>query len=47
MKLNPLKCSFEVELGTFSGFMVFKQGIETNMEKVVAIMNMSSPRYIN
>ena len=30
MKLNPLKCAFEVSSGKFLGFMVTQRGIEAN-----------------
>ena len=44
MKLNPSKCAFWVSSGKFLGFMVSKRGIESNPEKVKAILEMSSPR---
>ena len=46
MKLNPGKCVFCVASGKFLGFMVSERGIETNPEKVHAIINMASPRTI-
>ena len=46
MKLNPSKCVFDVASGKFLGFMVSQRGIETNPEKVQAIINMASPRTI-
>ena len=46
MKLNPGKCVFGVASGKFLGFMVSERGIETNPEKVHAIINMASPRTI-
>ncbi|RVW29006.1 hypothetical protein CK203_088913 [Vitis vinifera] len=30
MKLNPTKCAFDVNAGTFLGFMVTQMGIEVN-----------------
>ena len=42
-KLNPLKCAFGVALGKFSGFMVNQRGIETNPEKIRALIEMQSP----
>ena len=30
MKLNPLKCAFEVNVGRFLGFVVTQRGIEAN-----------------
>ena len=44
MKLNPSKCAFEVSSGKFLGFIVSQRGIEANLEKVKAILKMSSPR---
>jgi hypothetical protein len=46
MKINPAKCAFEVSLGKFLGFMVFQQGIETNPEKVSAVLEMQPPKDI-
>ena len=40
MKLNPSKCAFRVVLGKFLGFMVSQRGIEVNLDKIQAIMNM-------
>ena len=38
MKLNPSKCAFRVMAGKFLGFMVFQRGIETNLDKIQAII---------
>ena len=46
MKLNLPKCAFGVSSGKFLGFMVSQKGIETNLEKVRAILEMSSPKTI-
>ena len=46
MKLNPRKCTFRVTIGKFLGFMVFKRGIEVNLDKIWAIMEMAPPRNI-
>ena len=46
MKLNQTKCVFGVSSGKFLGFMVSQQGIEANLEKVKAILKMTSPRNI-
>ena len=46
MKLNPTKCVFGVSSGKFLGFMVSQQGIEANLEKVKAILKMTSLRNI-
>ena len=46
MKLNPEKCTFEVETGKFLGYMVFQKGIEANLEKIQAILDTQSPRSV-
>ena len=46
MKLNPSKCAFWVSSGKFLGFMVSQRGIDANLEKVKAILEMSSPKTI-
>ena len=44
MRLNLAKCVFRVSSGKFLGFMVSQRGIEANLEKVKAILDMTSPR---
>ena len=46
MKLNPSKCAIGVSFGKFLRFMVSQRGIEENLEKVRAILEMSSPKTI-
>ncbi|GKV42983.1 hypothetical protein SLEP1_g50332 [Rubroshorea leprosula] len=46
MKLNPLKCTFAVELGKFLGYVVSKKGIEVNPEKVLAVQQMEPPKTV-
>ena len=46
MKLNPNKCAFGVASGKFLGFMVSQKGIEANLEKVRAILEMTSPKIV-
>ena len=46
MKLNPPKCAFGVSSRKFLGFMVSQRGIDANLEKVKAILEMSSPKTI-
>ena len=46
MKLNSSKCSFRVSLGKFLEFMVSNRGIEANLEKIKAILDMKSPQSI-
>ena len=43
MKLNPLKCAFEVSLGKFLGFIVTQRGIEANPIQLNAIMDSQTP----
>ena len=46
MKLNPGKCAFGVTTGKFLGFMVSQRGIEANLDKIRAIMEMVPPRNV-
>ncbi|XP_064940582.1 uncharacterized protein LOC135594090 [Musa acuminata AAA Group] len=46
MRLNPTKCAFGVTSGKFLGFIIHERGIDTNPEKVQAIIDMQSPRTI-
>ena len=46
MKLNPSKCAFGVASRKFLGFIVSQRGIEANLEKVKAILNLMSPKAI-
>ncbi|KAL0400408.1 UNVERIFIED_CONTAM: Polyprotein P3 [Sesamum radiatum] len=43
LKLNPGKCAFGVSRGHFLGFMVTQRGIETNPNKIKAILDMEPP----
>lgn len=38
MRLNPLKCAFEVALMKFLGYMVNQRSIEVNPEKIRILM---------
>jgi hypothetical protein len=40
VKLNPEKCVFRVPRGMLLGFIVSERGIEANLEKILAIMDM-------
>jgi hypothetical protein len=40
VKLNPEKCVFRVPRGMLLGFVVSERGIEANLEKISAIMDM-------
>ena len=46
MRLNLAKCVFGVSSSKFLGFMVSQQGIEANLEKVKAILDMTSLRSV-
>lgn len=46
MKINLEKCAFGACSGKFLGFMVSHRGIEANLEKIRAIVEMRSPRTI-
>ena len=43
MKLNPAKCAFGVSAGKFMGFIVNHRGIEANLDKIKAVLDMPSP----
>ena len=43
MKLNPLKCAFDVSLDKFVGFMVTQREIEANLIQLMAIMGSQTP----
>ena len=46
MKLNSKKCAFGVMVGKFLGFMVSQKGIEVNLDKIQAIMELTPPKNI-
>ena len=46
MKLNSSKCAFGVMAGKFLGFMVFQRGIEVNLDKIQAIMELTPPKNV-
>ena len=46
MKLNPAKCAFGVSAGKFLGFIVNNRGIEANLDKIKAVLDMLSPSSI-
>ena len=43
MKLNPRKCVFGVSSGKFLSFIVSQQGVEANLDKIQAILEISPP----
>ena len=46
MKLNPGKCAFGVSAEKFLGFIVNNRGIEENLDKIKAVLDMASPSSI-
>ena len=46
MKLNRSKCAFEVSSGKFLSFMVSHRGIEANLDKIQAILDMKPPQNV-
>ena len=44
LRLNPKKCTFEVTSGKLLGCMVSEQGIEVDLDKIRAILDMPVPR---
>ena len=46
MKLNPRQCAFGVASGKFLSFMVSQRGIEANLDKIQAILNMEPSKNI-
>ena len=47
MKLNLLKCAFEVGSGKFLSFMVNQRVIKAKLEKINALLEISSPKKPN
>ena len=46
MKLNPGNCAFGVTIGKLLGFVVSYKGIEANLEKIRAIIEMTPPKNV-
>ena len=46
MKLNPAKCAFGVSARKFLGFIVNNRGIEANLDKIKAVLDMPLPSCI-
>ena len=44
LRLNAFKCSFDVGLGKFLGYMVTHRGIKVNPDQIKAINNLQSPQ---
>lgn len=46
MRINPKKCTFGVANGKFLGYMVNARGIEANLEKIEAVIDMEAPKCV-
>lgn len=46
MHMYSAKCSFRVQAGNFLGYALAKRGIEANLDKRHAVIDMRSPRNI-
>ena len=46
LRLNPKKCAFSVTYGKLVGYIISEKGIEVDLEKVQAIMEMPPPHNI-
>lgn len=46
MRLNSFKCTFGVRAGKFLGFMLTLRGIEVNLDKCKAVLEMRSPQSV-
>lgn len=44
LKLNAFKCAFGVSSGKFLGYLVTHQGIEVNLDQILALQNLKSLR---
>ena len=46
IKLNPNKCTFGVTIEKFLKFLITQRGIEANLEKIQALLDMKPPSSI-
>jgi len=46
MKINLKKCIFSVSSGKFLGFMISSRGIEANLDKIQAVLDMKPAQNI-
>ena len=44
LRLNPNKCTFGVTSGKLLGYIVNERGIEANLDKIIAILDMPASR---
>jgi hypothetical protein len=47
LKINPLKCAFDVSAGKFLGFIIHEHGIEIDPTKIESINKVQSPQCKN
>jgi len=47
MHLNPCKCVFGIDSGKLLGFIFLNHGIEVDMKKIDAIVNMPAPKSVS
>ena len=46
IKLNPGKCAFRVTARKFLGFIVSQRGIDANLDKIQALIEMGPPKNV-
>ena len=46
MKFNPSKCVFGVSSGKFLSFMISQRGVEANLDKIQAILEINPPKNV-
>lgn len=46
MKLNPKKCTFGIEEGTFFGYTISTKGIQACRDKAEVVTNLPSPKFL-
>ncbi|GKV43113.1 hypothetical protein SLEP1_g50447 [Rubroshorea leprosula] len=44
LKMNPLKCAFDVSVGNFMGYLVHERGLEVGQNKARAVIEAQPPR---
>lgn len=47
LKLNPSKCTFDVQTVKFLGYMITQKGIKVNPKKIQSLATVGSPRNIH
>ena len=46
LRLNTVKCSFEIIYGKFQGHLVTRWEFEANLEQIISIKDLESPRIV-